>query len=186
MTGPESGFPWSLSPDCSGIFTFSLVQTPGQIQVVPNEELFSYCVEVRGSWDTWRLECWTHDSKVASLNPCRSGQRIFFSRVNIVYWHLFGVCSIPTLLQWHIKDPSHSAKSAGGRIQLNMHTPLTQQSMSGLTMPLSRHSVGTYQERSSHTTHQRTLGHSRLSSLSYCGLILALRVELARASSSPI
>ena len=26
------------------------------------------------------------------------------------------------LLQWHIKDPSHSAKNAGGRLHLRMHT----------------------------------------------------------------
>ena len=40
-------------------------------------------------------------------------------------------------------------------------------------MPLSMHSVGTYQETSSHATRQGTLGHSRLSWLSHCGLILA-------------
>ena len=40
-------------------------------------------------------------------------------------------------------------------------------------MPLSRHSVGTYPEMSSHATRQGTLGHSRLSSLSHNGLILA-------------
>ena len=40
-------------------------------------------------------------------------------------------------------------------------------------MPLSKHSVGTYQEMSSHATRQATLSHSRLSSLSHCGLILA-------------
>ena len=34
-------------------------------------------------------------------------------------------------------------------------------------MPLSRHSVGAYQETSSHATRQGTLGHSRLSSLSH-------------------
>ena len=51
----------------------------------------------------------------------------------------------PTLLQWHLKDPSHSAKSAGGSLHLNTHTAMTQQSRSGLTMPLFRHSVGTYQ-----------------------------------------
>ena len=50
---------------------------------------------------------------------------------------------------------------------------LTQRSLSGLTVPLSRNSVGTYQETSSHATRQRTLGHSHLSSLSHCGLILA-------------
>ena len=34
--------------------------------------------------------------------------------------------SVPphVLPQWHVKDPGHSAKSAGGRI--HMHTPLTQ------------------------------------------------------------
>ena len=77
------------------------------------------------------------------------------------------------LLQWHIEDPGHSAKSAGGRLHLNTHTPLTQQSRSQLTMLLSRHSVGTYQEMSLHATHQGTLSHSRLSLLSHCGLILA-------------
>ena len=40
-------------------------------------------------------------------------------------------------------------------------------------MPLSWRGVGTYQEKSSHATHQGTLGHSRLSSLSHRGLILA-------------
>ena len=40
-------------------------------------------------------------------------------------------------------------------------------------MPLSRLSVGTNEETSSHATRQGTLGHSRLSSLSHCRLILA-------------
>ena len=67
------------------------------------------------------------------------------------------------LPQWHVKDPDHSAQSAGGRLHLNKNTPLTQQSRSGLIKPLSRHSVGTYQESSSHTTRQGTL--SQLSQL---------------------
>ena len=58
------------------------------------------------------------------------------------------------LPQWHVKDPGHSAKSAGGRLHLNMHTPLTQRSWSGLTMLLPSHSVGTHQEMSSHATRQ--------------------------------
>ena len=58
----------------------------------------------------------------------------------------------PVLPQWHVKDPGHSANCAGGRLHLNMLIPLTQRSRSGLTMPLSRHSVGTYQETSSHAT----------------------------------
>ena len=36
------------------------------------------------------------------------------------------------------------------QVQLNTHTPLTQRNRSGLTMPLSRHSAGTYPETSSH------------------------------------
>ena len=61
------------------------------------------------------------------------------------------------LLLWHVKDPSFSAKSAGGRLHLNMPTPLTQQSWSGLTMPLSKLNVGMYPEMRSQTTCQGTL-----------------------------
>ena len=49
------------------------------------------------------------------------------------------------------KDPGHSAKGADGRLHLNMHTPLTQRSQSGLTMPLSRHS-----ESGNELTHNST------------------------------
>ena len=56
-------------------------------------------------------------------------------------------CSVsvppPVLPKWHVEDLGHSAKSAGGKLCLNTHTPLTQRSRSGLTTPLCRHSVGT-------------------------------------------
>ena len=112
----------------------------------------------------------TRDRKAASSN---SGRSIYFSRVNFVCWFLFGVHSTPMLLQWQAKEPGHSARSAGGRLYINTHTPLTQQSQNGLTMLLFRHSVGAYQEMSSHATCQGTPNHSHLSSLSQCGLILA-------------
>ena len=87
------------------------------------------------------------------------------------------------LPQWHVKDPGHSAKSAGGRLHLNTHTPLTHGSRSGPTMPLFRQSVGIYQETSSHATCQGTFGHNCLSSLSHCGLIMEYRVDMcARAN----
>ena len=35
----------------------------------------------------------------------------------------FSICSISVLPQLHIKDPNHSAKSEGGRLQLNTDTP---------------------------------------------------------------
>ena len=83
---------------------------------------------------------------------------------------LLGVRSTLVLPQWHVKDPDHSAKSTGGRLHLNTHTPLTHRSRSRLAMPLCRHSVGTFQKTSSHATRQGTLDHSRLSSLSHSGL----------------
>ena len=79
---------------------------------------------------------------MAGVARDRNSGWIFFYRVNFLCWLLFGVCPISMLSQWHVKDPSHSAKSTDGRLHQNMHTPLTQQSRSGLTMPLSRHSVG--------------------------------------------
>ena len=121
------------------------------------------------AWIACWLECRTRDRQVVSLNPGRSGGRIFFSRGSFVCRLLFSVRSTPLLPQWHVKDPGHSAKSAGGRLRLNWRTPLTQQSRSGLSMLLSRHSVGTYQGTSSHATCQKTFSHSPLSSLSHCG-----------------
>ena len=123
------------------------------------------------------IACWlerrTRDRKVAGSNPGRSGGRIFFSRVNFVCWLLFGVRSTPVLPHWHVKDPGHCAKSAGGSLHPNTHTSLIQRSRNGLTMLMCRHSVGTYQETSSHATCQGTFGHGRLSPLSHCGLDLA-------------
>ena len=72
------------------------------------------------------LERWTCDRKIASSNSGRSGGRIFFFRANLACWLLFVVRSTPVLPQWQVKDPGHSAKSADGRLHLNMHTPLTQ------------------------------------------------------------
>ena len=130
----------------------------------------------------WWLERRTRDRKVASSNPGRSGGKIFFSRVNFVCWLLFGVRSTPVLPQWHVKDPSHSAKTAGGRFHQSTHTPWNQRSRSGLTLLLSRHGAGTYPETSSHATCHGTFSHSRLSLLSHYGLILAYRVELVCGS----
>ena len=66
---------------------------------------------------------------------------------------LFGVRSTPgRVTAVACKNPGHFAKSAGGRLHQNTHALLTQRSRSGLTMPLSGNSVGTYQETSAHST----------------------------------
>ena len=64
-------------------------------------------------------------------------------------------------------------KGQENRLQLNTQTLLTQRCRTWLTM-LSRHSVETYRETSSHESRQGTLVRSRLSSPSHCGLILGL------------
>ena len=76
-----------------------------------------------------------------------------------IYIHLL-VPSTPVLQHWHMKDPGHSAKSAGGRLHLNMHTPLTQQSQSGLTMTLCRHSVRAYHSIRKQAHTQLIMEHS--------------------------
>ena len=138
------------------------------------------------SWEKYELirvpDSWSKGGKLSYLDSGRSGGRSFFSRVNFVCWLLFRVRSALVVPQWHVKDPGHFAKSAGGRLHPNVHTPLTQRSRSGLTIPLSSHCVGIYQETSSHATRQVTLRHCRLSLPSQCVLILAWRMELVCAS----
>ena len=48
----------------------------------------------------------------------------------------------PSVTAVVLKDPGQSARSVGGRLQLDSRTPLVQQNWSQLTV-LSRHSVGT-------------------------------------------
>ena len=65
----------------------------------------------------------TRDWKVEGSNPCWSGGRIFFSRVDFLCWLLFPYPFHPRVTTVARKRSRHSAKSAGGRLQLNMHTP---------------------------------------------------------------
>ena len=96
--------------------------------------MYVYICPLTSERDSLLVRRRTRDRKVASSNPGRSGGRIFFSRVNFVCRLLFGVLSTPVLPQWHVKDPGHSARSTGGRLHLNTHTPLTQRSQSWLTV----------------------------------------------------
>ena len=74
-------------------------------------------VKIFGSKIAQWLQHRTCDWKVAGSNPCRSGGRIFFSRVNFLF------CA-----DSYFGSPFHPcvtavAPSAGGRLQLNMPTP---------------------------------------------------------------
>ena len=117
----------------------------------------------------------THDSllvRAPSLSKdCEFDSRQVRRKIFLLQSQLcmlsFSVRSTPLLPQWYVKDPDHSVKNAGSRLHLNMHTPLIQRSRSGLIMPLSRHSVGTYLEMSSCATCQGIFSHSLLSLLSH-------------------
>ena len=72
------------------------------------------------------LERWTRDWKVASSNPCRTAGEFSSPGSSFCADSDFGIRSTPVtvLLQQQVKDPSHSAKSAGGKLQLKcMHAP---------------------------------------------------------------
>ena len=84
----------------------------------------------------------------------------------------YSVSVLPALAQWHVKDPDHSAKSAGGRLHLNTSTSFTQRSRSGLTNA-AQATWEPIRESNSHETRQGMLGHCRASSLSHCGPIMA-------------
>ena len=80
--------------------------------------------DIMGAGIAQWLEHRTRDWKVAGSNPCWNGGRIFFSRVDFLCWLLFRYPFHPRVTTVaHKKNPGHSAKSAGGRLQLNTHTP---------------------------------------------------------------
>ena len=128
------------------------------------------------------LKRWTRNERLQVWILAGAVRKLSSPESTLCADSLLSVRSTPMLPQWHVKDPGHSAQSADDKLHLNTHTPLTQRSRSGLTMLLSRHSVGTYQETSWHATHQGTFGHSHLSLLSHIGIILTSRVELVWAS----
>ena len=78
---------------------------------------------------------------------------------------------------WHNHDIliKKKKKSAGGRVHLHRHTPLTQSGRCGLRWLCSPGiMLKSDRETSSHANRQGTLVHIRLSSLSHCWLSLVL------------
>ena len=69
------------------------------------------------------VKCLTRDWKVVGLSPCRSCGRSFFFRVSFLCWHLFWYLFHHHVTAVSCKISRHSAKSAGGRLQLNIHAP---------------------------------------------------------------
>ena len=112
---------------------------------------------------------WTRDRKVARSNPAGAAEECSSPELTLCADCYSVSVPTPVLSQWHVEDPC-SEKSASGRLHPNT---LIQRSRSGLTILLSRHSVGTYSETSSPATCRETFCHSRLIPLSHCGLVRA-------------
>ena len=120
-----------------------------------------------------RIECQTRDQKVVSLNPGKKWWENFLLRSQLCVLTVILCPFHPHVTIVACKKPQSFCQKCRWQVTPNMHTSSTQRSQSGPTMTLSRHSVGTHQETSSHATRQGIFGHSCLSSLSHCGLILA-------------
>ena len=76
---------------------------------------YIYMGSVIAQW----LECQAHDWKVAGSNPCRSGGRIFFSRVSFLFWLLFQYLFHP-----RVTAVAHKRSwSFCQKLQLNTRTP---------------------------------------------------------------
>ena len=130
-------------------------------------------IEMLWSWDSLLVrapDSWLKDCEFKSRQEWREN---FLLQSQLCVLTLIRCPFHPLVTAVAHKRPQSFCQKCCGRLHLNVHTPLTQRSWSGLTMSLSRHTVGIYQETSSHASHQGTLGHSCLSSLSHCGLILA-------------
>ena len=76
-----------------------------------------------GDWDSSIGRALTCNGKVMALIPGRSCRRTSPELTFCTRWFLFDLHSNPMLPQCHVKDPSHSAKSAVGRLQLYTQTP---------------------------------------------------------------
>ena len=96
-----------------------------------------------GSWDSFLVTVPDSWSKGCEFESRQERRENFLLQSQLCVLTFVRCPFHPRITQWHVKDPTHSAKSAAGRLHLNMHTPLTQRRRSGLTMPLFRHSFGT-------------------------------------------
>ena len=66
-------------------------------------------------------ESWTHSGKGRMFKSPQKWQENFLLQGQLSVPTHFSIHSTPVLPQQHVKDPSHPAKSAGGRLLLHMH-----------------------------------------------------------------
>ena len=89
-------------------------------------DIVFFSPSLAGSRDSLLIERWAHDQKGCELKSWWERREKFLLQNELSVLTCILCVFHPMLLQWHVKDLGHSAKSAGGRLHLNTHTPLTQ------------------------------------------------------------
>ena len=105
---------------------------------------FSYWCSKGAGIACW-LECWTHDRKVVSSNPGRSGGRILFSRVNFVCWQQHLSTPINTHTQNTPKNPHTYIKHT------HTHTPHTHTKYTHTTPTHTQKTQNTHTKKNTQT-----------------------------------
>ena len=122
--------------------------------------------------DSLLVDCQTHDWKVASSRPGRTGGRTFVSRVNCLCWLLFGVCSTLCYCNGTLKTPVILPKlQVADYTKTRIHPWPNKVGVGWHCCPCIVWEPT--RETTSPATHQGTLCHNHLSLLSHYGLILA-------------
>ena len=128
-------------------WTTSLSATPRPLSSVSAAWLF---------YHFWGF-CSHHSTRLARLlcsvrhrGPCQMSVLVVSS---ISANSFLGISSTPVLPQQCIRDSGHSAKSAGGRLQLNMRTPQTQQAKT--TILVSHQSSAGLRTKTSSRVHNK-------------------------------
>ena len=100
-------------------------------------------------WDSLSVERWTRHEQGCEFDSWQLRRKDFLLRVKFLCW-LFLWCPFhPVFPQWHIEDHTHSAKTAGGRLNLkHAYTPdPTKSEWADYAVQASCGNVGTYQRK---------------------------------------
>ena len=125
------------------------------------------------SWDSLLVRARDSQSKGCEFESQQEQQENFLLQSQLcVLTHIRCPCH-PCITTVAHKRPQSFCQKCKWQVTPETHIDPWPNEVGVGWLPLSGHNVGTYPETSSHATCQGTLGHSRLRSLSHCGLILA-------------
>ena len=134
-----------------------------------------------GNWDSLLVKHWTRDARGCKFESWQEWWEKFLLKLAFCADFLMSIPFRVTAVA--CKRPQSLCQKC--RWQVTPKHTCTLDSVKSAWADYALHAGIVWEpigETSPHATHQGTLGHSHLSSLSSCGLILSLKVELVRAS----